>query len=284
MIAIARQQWRGFRAATWLGFLINSNWVNPVIFAIYSVLRPLSAAFILVVMYRVISGNASGTAAYLAFLVTGAAFWSFVQYGFAGLSNGITEDRGDYRMLKYVYISSLSFYIYLFGRALAQLGSAVASTLVVLIVATIALRLPIDLFAVNYPLLIVGSAIALVAVVAMAMAFGLFLLRMVDAHGYGELGAAFLYMISGAIFPITVLPTLLATIASLIPLAYWMEIVRRSLLGTHAIRMFPTVSDGEIVLRLLATTIATVLVSFLVFGWADRSARGRGLIDRESNW
>ena len=284
MIAIARQQWRGFRAATWLGFLINSNWVNPVIFAIYSVLRSLSAAFILVVMYRVISGNASGTAAYLAFLVTGAAFWSFVQYGFAGLSNGITEDRGDYRMLKYVYISSLSFYVYLFGRALAQLGSAVASTLVVLIVATIALRLPIDLFAVNYPLLIVGSAIALVAVVAMAMAFGLFLLRMVDAHGYGELGAAFLYMISGAIFPITVLPTLLATIASLIPLAYWMEIVRRSLLGTHAIRMFPTVSDGEIVLRLLATTIATVLVAFLVFGWADRSARGRGLIDRESNW
>jgi ABC-2 type transport system permease protein len=283
MIATARQQWRGFRAATWLGFLITSNWVNPVIFAIYSVLRPLSAAFILVVMYRVISGNASGTAAYLAFLVTGAAFWSFVQYGFAGLSNGIVEDRGDYRMLKYVYISSLSFYVYLLGRALAQLGSAVASTLVVLIVATIALRLPIDLRTVNYPLLIVGSAIALVAVVAMAMAFGLLLLRMVDAHGYGELGAAFLYVISGAIFPITILPALLATIASFIPLAYWMEIVRRSLLGAHAIRMF-ALSDTEILLRLLATTVLMVLLAFLVFGWAERSARARGLIDRESNW
>ena len=284
MIATARQQWRGFRAATWLGFLITSNWVNPLIFAIYSVLRPLSAAFILVVMYRVISGNAAGTAAYLAFLVTGAAFWSFVQYGFAGLSNGITEDRGDYRMLKYVYISSLSFYVYLFGRALAQLGSAVASTQVVLLVGTIALRMPIYLFAVNYPLLIVGSAIALVAVVAMAMAFGLLLLRMVDAHGYGELGAAFLYVISGAIFPITVLPGLLAAIASFIPLAYWMEIVRRSLLGPHAIRMFPMLSDGEILLRLLATTVTTLLVAFLIFRWADRSARGRGLIDRESNW
>lgn len=284
MIATARQQWRGFQAAAWLGFLINSNWINPLIFAIYSVLRPLSAAFILVVMYRVISGDAPGTAAYLAFLVTGTAFWSFVQYGFAGLSNGIAEDRGEYRMLKYVYISSLSFYVYLFGRALAQLGSAVASTLVVLIVATVALRLPIDLFAVNYPLLIVGSAIALVAVVAMAMAFGLLLLRMVDAHGYGELGAAFLYVISGAIFPITVLPALLATIASLIPLAYWMEIIRRSLLGAHAIRIFPTLSDGEVLLRLLGTTVATVLLAFLVFSWADRSARGRGLIDRESNW
>lgn len=284
MIATVRAQWRGFQAATWLGFLINSNWINPVIFAIYSVLRPLSAAFILVVMYRVISGNASGTAAYLAFLVTGAAFWSFVQYGFAGLSNGIVEDRGEYRMLKYVYISSLNFYVYLFGRALAQLGSAVASTLVVLIVAGIALRLPITPFAINYPLLIAGSAIALVAVVAIAMAFGLLMLRMVDAHGYGELGAAFLYVISGAIFPITVLPAVLATIASLLPLAYWMEVVRRSLLGAHAIRMFPMLSDGEVVLRLLATTVATVLIAFIVFSWADRSARGRGLIDRESNW
>ena len=283
-MVVAREQWRGFRAAAWLGFLINSNWINPVIFAIYSVLRPLSAAFILVVMYRVISGNARGTATYLAFLVTGAAFWSFVQYGFAGLSNGIAEDRGEYRMLKYVYISSLNFYLYLLGRALAQLGSAVASTLIVLLVATIALHLPIGIFQVNYPQLIVGSAVALVAVVAIAMAFGLLLLRMVDAHGYGELGAAFLYVISGAIFPITVLPGLLAGIASLTPLAYWMEIIRRSLLGSQAIRMFPTLSDGEVLLRLIATTVAAIILAHVVFRWAERSARRRGLIDRESNW
>ena len=284
MIVGTQRQWRGFRAATWLGFLINSNWTNPVIFAIYSVLRPLSAAFILVVMYRVISGNARGTAAYLAFLVTGAAFWSFVQYGFAGLSNGIAEDRGEYRMLKYVYISSLNFYIYLLGRALAQLGSAVASTLIVLLVASVALRLPIGILQVNYPLLVLGSAVALVAVVAIAMAFGLLLLRMVDAHGYGELGAAFLYVISGAIFPITVLPGLLAAIASLTPLAYWMEIVRRTLLGSQAIRMFPTLSDVEVLLRLVATTAAAIILAHLVFQWAERSARRQGLIDRESNW
>jgi ABC-2 type transport system permease protein len=283
-MSVVIAQWRGFKAATWLGWQISSNWTQPLLFVIYSVLRPLSAAFILVVMYQVISGNKAGTLAYLAFLVTGVAFWSFVQNGFAGFSNGMAEDRGEYRMLKYVYMSSLNFYVYLLGRALAQLGSAVASTLIVLVIATIALGLPIHPLDVNYPLLIGGSALALLAVVGMAMAYGLLLLQMVDSHGYGELGAAFLYVISGAIFPISVLPGIFAFVASLTPLAYWMELVRRSLLGAHAVRMFPALSDGDVLLRLVVTTAGALLISHLVFTWADRSSRRQGLIDRESNW
>jgi len=277
-------QWRGFRAATRLGWEISSNWTQPLVFVLYSILRPLSAAFILVVMYRVISGDAPGTAAYLAFLVSGVAFWSFVQYGFAGLSNGISEDRGEYKMLKYVYTSPAHFYVYLLGRGLAQLASAVASALIVLVVATIALRLPIDPRHVNYPLLLGSSFLALLAVIGMAMAFGLLLLRAIDNHGYGEAGAGVLYVISGAIFPISVLPGILAAIASLSPLVYWMELIRRSLLGSQAIRMFPALSDADVMLRLLLTTIGTLIMAHLVFSWADRDARRRGLIDMESNW
>lgn len=283
MIA-AIAQWRGFRAATWLGWEISSNWTRPLMFLIYSVLRPISAAFILVVMYRVISGRTPSSTAYLAFLVSGVAFWSFVQYGFAGLSNGMAEDRGEYRMLKYVYTSPVDFYVYLFGRGLAQLASAVASTLIVLVVATIVLGLPIDPLSVNYPLLIVASILALVAVIGMAMAYGFLQLQAVDAHGYGELGASVLYVISGAIFPIGVLPGILATIASLSPLVYWMELIRRSLLGAHAIRMFPGLSDADVLLRLVLTTVVTLILAHLVFSWADRRARRRGLIDMESNW
>lgn len=283
MIA-AIAQWRGFKAATWLGWEISSNWTRPLMFVIYSVLRPISAAFILVVMYRVISGRAAGSTAYLAFLVSGVAFWSFVQYGFAGLSNGMAEDRGEYRMLKYVYTSPVDFYVYLFGRGLAQLASAVASALIVLVVATITLGLPIDPLRVNYPLLLVASFLALLAVIGMAMAYGFLQLQAVDAHGYGELGASVLYVISGAIFPIGVLPGILATIASLSPLVYWMELIRRTLLGSHAIRMFPTMSDADVLLRLVVTTVATLILAHLVFSWADRRARRRGLIDMESNW
>jgi len=132
--------------------------------------------------------------------------------------------------------------------------------------------------------LVVGSVLALAAVIGMAMAYGFLQLQAVDAHGYGELGASVLYVISGAIFPITVLPGILATIASLSPLVYWMELIRRSLLGSHAIRMFPTLSDADVLLRLVVTTVATLLLAHLVFSWADRRARRRGLIDMESNW
>jgi ABC-2 type transport system permease protein len=283
-MSTASLQWRGFKAATRLGWQISSNWTSPLIFLLYSVLRPLSGAFILVVMYRVISGGAPGTAAYLAFLVSGVAFWSFVQYGFAGLSNGMAEDRGEYRMLKYVYTSPAHFYSYLLGRGLAQLASALASAGIVLVVATIALHLPIDPLRVNYPLLLAASFLALLAVIGMAMAFGMLLLQARDSHGYGDLGASVLYVVSGAIFPISVLPGILATIAALSPLVYWMELIRRSLLGSHAVRMFATLSDADVLLRLVVTTVATLMLAHLVFTWADREARRKGLIDMESNW
>jgi len=64
----------------------------------------------------------------------------------------------------------------------------------------------------------VATCQTLLAVIGMAMAFGLLLLQAVDAHGYGELGSGVLYVISGAIFPITVLPGILATLASMSPL------------------------------------------------------------------
>ncbi len=49
---------RSFRVAAWLGWQIESNWTDPFLFAIYSIIKPLAGAAILVVMYSVItSGN-----------------------------------------------------------------------------------------------------------------------------------------------------------------------------------------------------------------------------------
>jgi ABC-2 type transport system permease protein len=137
---------------------------------------------------------------------------------------------------------------------------------------------------VNYPLLLAASFLALLAVIGMAMAFGMLLLQARDSHGYGDLGASVLYVVSGAIFPISVLPGILATVAALSPLVYWMELIRRSLLGSHAVRMFATLSDADVLLRLVVTTVATLILAHLVFTWADREARRKGLIDMESNW
>ena len=47
--------WRSFRMAAWLGWQIESNWTDPFLFAIYSFVKPISTAAILVVMYGIIT-------------------------------------------------------------------------------------------------------------------------------------------------------------------------------------------------------------------------------------
>ena len=38
------------RTAAWLGWLVDSNWADPFVFAVYAVARPLGSALILVGM------------------------------------------------------------------------------------------------------------------------------------------------------------------------------------------------------------------------------------------
>jgi ABC-2 type transport system permease protein len=275
---------RAFAAAVRLGWEVSSNWTQPLIFVIYSIVRPISGALILVVMYTVISGGGAGVSQYLAFLVVGVAFWSFVQNGLAGFANGIMEDRGFYRTLKYIYIAPQRFFIYLTGRGVAQLGSAAVSVVIVLVAATLALRLPIHVLHVDYPLLLIACSLAFVTVVAVAMAYSLALLAAQQAYGYGEIFAQTLFIVSGAIFPISVLPGPLSTLAALSPFVYWLELVRRALLHDQAVRMFPALSDAAVLGRLILATAAALVLAFLVVGWADRRARRLGLIDLETNW
>lgn len=280
--AAGLRTWRGLSASARLGWQVSSNWTSPGVFLVYSVLRPVSAALILTVIYQVITRGRATT--YLAFLITGTAFWSFVQQGLAGFANAILEDRGQYRMLKYIYIAPQRFGVYLVGRAIAQLAGAAASAVIVIGLATITLHLPINLLRVNWPMLGVACLLALAAIVAVGMAFTFLLLAGRDTHGYGEIGAGVLYVFSGAIFPIGILPGPLATIASLSPLAYWMELVRRSLLYGQAYQMFPGLSDFDVLLRLVASAMGTVVVASLVFRWADRRGRQKGYVDRDLNW
>ena len=69
-----RQTWRGYSTAVRLGWAVSSNWTRPLTFVIYTILRPISGALILVVMYSVITGGRADTRTYLAFLVIGVAF------------------------------------------------------------------------------------------------------------------------------------------------------------------------------------------------------------------
>jgi ABC-2 type transport system permease protein len=282
-VAVARQL-AGYMAAVRLGWAVSSNWTRPLLFIVYSVLRPISVALILAVMYTVITRNSAATRPYLAFLIIGTAFWSFIQEGVSEFATGILEDRGRYHILKYSYMAPLGFPTFLVGRATSKLASAAASVVIVLVVGTVALQLDINPLRIDYPLLIAACLLAFVSVIAFAITLSMVLLAGRDTHGYGEIMAQFLYLFSGAIFPISVLPGPIAWLASLSPLPYWLELCRRAILHGRVYQMFPSLSDGEVLLRLLVATAGTVLLGYVVYHASDRQARRQGYLDMEANW
>ncbi|TMC13554.1 MAG: hypothetical protein E6J29_06400 [Chloroflexi bacterium] len=284
VVAPAARTWTGFTTAVRLGWAVSSNWTRPALFVIYAVLRPISTALILVVMFTVITGGRGDVRNYLSFLIIGTAFWAFVNEGVSEFAVGILEDRGRFKMLKYAYLAPLRFPIFLVGRASSKLTSAAASVLIVLVVATVGLRLPISPLEVNYGLLAIACLLAFIAVMAFSIALSMILLAGRDAYGYGEIMAQVLYLFSGAIFPIAVLPGPLAFLASLSPLAYWLELTRRAILHGRVYEMFPNLSDGEVLLRLALATAGTVALGYLTYLWADRRARRKGYIDMDANF
>src|SRR6266487_2668115 len=95
--------WRAFATAVRLGWRMEANWTDPLLFFIYSVAKPVSAALILVFMVNVISSTPDPRVR--GFVVIGSALWSFVISGIQGLAQSVLDDRERYQMLKYVYLS-----------------------------------------------------------------------------------------------------------------------------------------------------------------------------------
>jgi ABC-2 type transport system permease protein len=76
---------RSFRIAAWLGWQIESNWTDPFLFAIYSIVKPLAGAFILVVMYSVIT-NGNFASPIFSYIYLGNAFYIYVGAIMTGIS------------------------------------------------------------------------------------------------------------------------------------------------------------------------------------------------------
>lgn len=270
---------RSFATGARLGWQIESNWTDPFLFAVYSVARPVGAVLVLVAIVWLVAGG--GQTAYLGFLVVGSACWTFVGSGMSGFVWAILDDRERYRMLKYVVVSPVRLLPFLVGRATAQLGAAAAGFLVTLGVGIVVLGVSIDLGAADWRLFIPAMALGLAAVVALGLAVsGLCLTIRQEAWSYPEAIAGALYLLSGAIFPIDVLPAVVQPLALALPMTWWLEGVRRALLGVPTAGILAGFSDSAVLLALCASTAVLTLGSWAVFRTFERVARERGLIDQ----
>jgi ABC-2 type transport system permease protein len=276
-----RGWWTALRIGYWLGWQIESNWTDPLLFFIYSIARPLGGVLILVFMYYVV-GRAGGPAM-LGFFVVGTACWPFVVRGMMGMAYSLITDREHWKTLRYVYTAPIPFRAYLVGRALAQATSAVTAAAVTLLFGRWVLGVPMHIATMDLPYTIaacvlgIASVIALgLAVVSVAMSISGEAWRMPEGVG------AALYLVCGAIFPVAVLPPSLRIVAQAIPLTWWLEATRRGLLGSATIRSFPEFTDSGVMTNLALLTTVWVAAAFAVFAFAERRARQRGVLDRES--
>ena len=120
--------WRHFRAALLLGWRVESNWADPVLFSIYTVIKPISSMLLLTVMVQIVGGSADTTAR--TFVIIGSALWALLVSGLAGPAWGVLDDRERYRTLKYLYTSPAAFLVLLAGRGGARLVIGAIGTLV----------------------------------------------------------------------------------------------------------------------------------------------------------
>jgi len=278
--------WNSFRIAAWLGWQIESNWTDPFLFATYSIVKPLSGAAILVIMFGVITdGNFSDPI--FTYMYIGYAFYIYVTQIMNGIVWAVMDDREHYKTLKYIYTAPVHFPTYLFGRSVAFFIIGSIAVIITLVFGLIFLNVEIVLVQVNWILLVVTVIIGvnMLALMGLIIAGAMLLL----VHHMWDLGAAVagsLFLFCGAIFPLEVLPPAIRWIGYLFPVTYWLELIRRSLVGliAEAYPTFSSLEDYQLLVILIVLTLALAVIAGISFKWCETQARERGFIDMVTNY
>lgn len=278
--------WRSFRVAAWLGWQIESNWTDPFLFVVYSFVKPVAGAAILVVMYGIITqGNFASPM--FSYIYLGNAFYMYVGAVMTGISWAVIDDREHYKTLKYIYVAPVHLPLYLIGHGVARFLISSFAVLITLLCGMLFLQLHLDLAAVDWPLFLLGLSIGVVVLAMLGLLLaGVSLLVTHHAGFIGEAVAGALYLFSAVLYPLEMLPAFLRPIGYLMPTTYWLEVLRRALVGDVA-AAFPTfsaLSSDQLLLILLALSVFFGVLSVFVFRWCNRRARELGLIDRVSNY
>lgn len=281
-----KRQWKTFKTAAWLGWQMESNWTQPFLFATYSILKPIAATMILVLMYWVVInpgyGNVAENEAMFSFLYVGNTFYMFVAQMLFGIFRVIQGDREWYQTIKNVYIAPMSYYVYVVARAITQMIIASIAVIITLLFGVFVLHVQISLALADVPLFLFVLVIGLLGISAMGVILGgLSFLTAKHTHGMNESVAGIFYLFCGVLFPISQFPDWGRYVSLAIPLTYWFEAVRR-ILAPNTLGMnspLASIDMVSLVLILLASTIILILISYFVFKGADYLARKKGLVD-----
>ncbi len=279
--------WRTFRSAAWLGWQMDSNWTEPWLFLVYSVVKPIAGAFILVLIYTIFSQiGGFASSAMFSFVYVGNAFFIFVGATLFGTFQVIQTDREWYQTLRYTYIAPISYYTYIVGRAASKVAIAAFAVVITLAFGWAFLGVRFAFSLADVPMFVAALVLGLLCLIAIGLTLaGVSFLTAKHVHGLAEGIPGLFYVFCGVLFPLTVLPPWGQTIGRAIPLTYWFDITRRLILPPNNI---PTglgqYSDLGILALLLAFTLIFALLSIGVFRLGEFIARRAGKLDMTTSY
>lgn len=287
-----RENVRTFRISAWLGWQVESNWADPLVFFIFAILRPMAAALIILVMYEVVAGGARDD--FFDYLFISNAFFVLVVQIMAGMAFTIIDDRENYKMLKYIYTSPARKFAYLAGRAVAKVLIGLLTTFLLLATGTLFLGLNIDFGRVQWGWFAVYFLLGLMILCGLGMVLAGIAL-VIGRHGesMGEVVAGMLLLFAGAYFPPDILPPVIKEISLGMPITYWLEGMRRALgggillvggngpnAGEPISPMLAVYDNWQLLLILGASALVSTVGSYFFYQWVEHQAKERGMIDR----
>src|SRR4051812_26583944 len=282
---------RTLRWSTWLGWQIESNWADPWLFALYLVVKPVTGSLVLVFMFFAARAVAQTPPEYLPYVYVSNACFGLVGTVMFGMSYVVISDRESYGMLKYIFISPARLQSYLLGRGVARgLEGIVGGALTVVAGLFLFSEVRASVVAgIDWPwlavLLLIGGAMLYAAGMMLAsVVFNTNRSGMFLSEGI----AGVVYLASGVIFPLTELPRWLQGVAMSLPTTYWLEGMRRSLMGAppdgSSLAKSPLTgfSNVELALALAFTTVGLTVVSQWLYRWSIRKAWRNGKIEEQT--
>jgi ABC-2 type transport system permease protein len=268
------------RTAAWLGWQVESNWADPLVFVVYAVARPLAMALVLAGMYWALDRSPTRHATFAGFYLANA-FHVYVTRVVIGMGWIVVEEREDYETLKYVYASPIGMFTYLTGRGSVKIVLATVSLILTLIVGWFLVGVRWNWAHVAWAPLVVSFVLGMIACLYLGLLVagaGLLLPR--TAMLLNEGLAAGFYLLCGVIFPIDLLPHGLQELSMALPLTLWYETLRRALLGHGASARLGHWSDLHLVGALALSTVACAFVSRWGYQRMEDRARQLGRLDQ----
>jgi ABC-2 type transport system permease protein len=277
---------RTIKQAVWVGWKVETNWADPLVFAIYYMVRPIAGLLIVGFMFLV--GSAvTGTVSpeLFAYMFVGNSFFLYAAQIMMTMSMLIHDDRSHYEVLKHIYLAPGSLWWYIFGRALNGVMNASISLIltlgfgVLIFQNLLGIPIPINWLAINAPILALGLILGIICFIALGFVLSAInILTSRVQFMLSEYVTGILYLFGGVVFTPNILPFWAQPVSNVLPVTYFLRIMRFSFTGQ---------TGGNLqtdMLYLALTTAGTVVISAVIFKFAMYQARKNGLIDRKEEY